>query len=75
MPDTIITMRKNLANYSELLENHQEYFFLSCLRNLRYVYIFRNTTHWKINYSEKRKILKENPSNKMKMKREVFLKL
>ena len=28
MPDTVITMQKNLANYSELLENRPEYFLV-----------------------------------------------
>jgi hypothetical protein len=57
MPGTIIAMQKNLANCSELLKIVRN-IFLSCLRNLRYVYIFQNTTHWKIN-SEKKKIFKK----------------
>ncbi len=48
MPGTIIAKQKNLANGSELLKIIRN-IFLSCLRNLRYVYIFQNTTYWKIN--------------------------
>ena len=47
MPGTIIGMQKNLANCSELLEIVRS-IFVSCLTELRYVYIFQNTNNWKI---------------------------
>ena len=48
MPGTVIAMRKNLANYSELLENREEY-FLILFEEIYDMFIFSN---WKINRKE-----------------------
>jgi len=69
MPGRVISVQKNMANYSALLENRQEYFlilfekFTICLYSPIGKLI------------ERKKILRENPSDKMKIKREVFLNL
>jgi len=69
MPGRVISVQKNMANYSEMLENRQEHFlilfekFTICLYSPIGKLI------------ERRKILRENPSDKMKIKREVFLNL
>jgi len=63
MPGTRYCNTENMANYSEMLENRQEYFlilfekFTICLYSPIGKLI------------ERRKILRENPLNKMKIKK------
>ena len=42
MPGTVIAMQKNLANYSELLENRQEYFLVLFKKCTICLYILEN---------------------------------